>query len=184
MKSSTPSSLQISVALFVLLTVLEVINIFTGRMLNQFSILPRSLEHLTGIFFSPFLHGSFWHFTSNIFPVCLFTYLVLQWGKTRYLMVSAFIIIVTGLLVWLLGRPAFHLGASGLIYGYFGFLVLAGFLSKKPRLLFISLFVGLLYGGLIFGILPLQNFVSWESHLFGLISGLIAAYLWPTPQSQ
>ena len=184
MNSSAPSPMHITLSLFALLTLLELVNLATGRALNSYAILPRSTEHLTGILFSPFLHGSFWHYSSNIIPVSLFSYLVLQWGKWRFFTVSGFVVLVTGLLVWLLGRSAYHLGASSLIYGYFGFLLFAGFLSKRPRLIAISLFVGLLYGGLIFGILPLRGFVSWESHLFGLISGCIAAFIWAKPQTE
>ncbi len=184
MTQSKPTSIQIVISLFAVITLLEVINLVSGRMLNQFAILPRETSHLSGIVISPFLHGSLWHYLSNIVPVCLFSYFLLQWGKPRYFTVSAFIIVVTGLLVWLLGRSAFHLGASGLIYGYFGFLLVAGFLSKKPRLILISIVVGFFYGGMIFGVLPLKSFISWESHLFGLLSGFAAAMIWAKPEKQ
>lgn len=170
--------LQIVLGLFALLTFLEVINLLTGRMLAQFSIYPRSIQGLIGIVVAPFIHGGLWHYLSNIIPVCLFGYLVLQYGRSRFLTVTSFIILITGSLVWLLGRPSFHLGASGLIYGYFGFLLLAGFLSKRPKMILISLLVAFFYGGMIFGVLPIRSFISWESHLFGLISGLVAAKLW------
>lgn len=170
--------LQIVFGLFALLTLLELINLLTGRVLSQFAIYPRTIFGLSGIIVSPFIHGSIWHYVSNLVPVCLFSFLVLQYGRSRFIAVSLFIILLTGGLVWLLGRSSFHLGASGLIYGYFGFLLLAGFLSKRPKLILISLLVGFFYGGMIFGVLPIRSFISWESHLFGLISGLIAAKLW------
>jgi len=80
--------------------------------------------------------------------------------------------------VWLFGRGAIHIGASGMVYGYFGFLVLAGFKSKKIKYLVISVLVAALYGGMLVGILPTSKFISFEYHLFGFIGGLIAAWYW------
>ena len=99
----------------------------------------------------------------------------LQHGIKRYVLVSLWLILATGVLVWLFGRSAIHVGMSGVVYGYFGYLVLAGFLSKEPKLILISLAVIVFYGGMIVGVVPEKAFVSWESHLFGFISGLAAA---------
>lgn len=163
--------------LFTLLTVIEILNMVTGRQLNHLALVPRDVDTLAGILLGPFLHGSLWHYLSNIVPICLFSVLLMQYGQRSFWQSTAFIVVVTGGLVWLFGRSAFHLGASGVIYGYFGFLLYAGFISRRPKLIFISLMVGFFYGGMIFGVLPLQRFVSWESHLFGFISGLVAARL-------
>lgn len=161
--------------LFVVFCGIEVLNILTGRSLNAFGNVPRYVEALPGIFLSPFLHGNIWHFMSNIVPLCIFSFFMLQYGTGRFLNVTLLIVFFTGLLVWLFGRNAVHIGASGLVYGYFAFLLLAGFLSGRKRLMMISLLVGFFYGGLIFGVLPTRPFVSWESHLFGFITGLGAA---------
>jgi membrane associated rhomboid family serine protease len=169
---------KLVLAIFVLFSVIELINLFSGRVLNQYGNLPRAVTALPGIFIGPFLHGGLGHFLSNIVPLCIFVFLMLQHGTQRFVLVSLWIFIVTGLLVWLFGRSATHVGISGVVYGYFGYLLLAGFLSRKPKLIIISLLVGFFYGGLIFGILPSRPFVSWESHLFGFASGLIAARLW------
>lgn len=174
---------QIVIRLFALLTVIEVVNWLSGRMLNQYALVPRIVESLPSIFISPLLHGNIWHFLSNIVPMCLFSFLVLQYGNKKFWWITLFIIVGTGLLVWLLGRSAHHLGASGVVYGYFGFLLLAGFLSGRPKLILISLLVGFFYGGMIFGILPITAYVSWESHMFGFLVGLIAAYWWAKPKS-
>ncbi|MFT5707291.1 MAG: membrane associated rhomboid family serine protease [Oceanospirillaceae bacterium] len=173
---SFKQQIKIVFALSLMLAILEVINIVTARALNQFGLIPRQLTGLIGIFSAPLLHGSLWHFFSNIIPFALFSFLLLQHGTKRYLQVTLICTVVSGLLVWLFARSAIHVGASGLIYGYFGYLVLAGFLSKKLKLILISLFVGLSYGTLVFGILPVSRYISWESHLFGLIVGLLCAY--------
>ncbi len=170
--------IKIVISICMLLFGIELINLFTGRYLNQFGLIPRSPSSLTGIIVSPFLPGNFLHFVSNIIPLAIFSFFMLQHGVRRFARVTASCILVSGLLIWLLGRNAIHVGASGLIYGYFAYLLLAGILSKELKLIVISLLVGFGYGGLIFGVLPVNPYVSWESHLFGFIVGIGSAFLW------
>jgi membrane associated rhomboid family serine protease len=178
---SNNQHIRLVLAVFVLFSAIEIINLFTGRMLSQLGTIPRYVPGLKGIILGPFVHGSLQHYFSNIIPLCIFTYLLLQYGLKRYLQVTLWIMVTSGLLVWLFARPATHIGVSGVVYGYFGYLVLAGFLSGKFKLIIISVLVAFFYGGLIFGILPSSPFVSWESHLFGFITGLVAAKLWAKP---
>lgn len=174
----TGDQLKLVFSIFVLFCVIEIANLLTGRILNQMGNLPRHVPSLPGIFIGPFLHGSLHHFVSNIVPFCVFSFLLLQYGSRRYLLVTSWIILSTGLLVWLFGRNAVHVGISGVIYGYFGYLLLAGFISGRPKLILISLLIAFFYGGMVFGVLPSRPFVSWESHLFGFVSGLLAAKWW------
>jgi membrane associated rhomboid family serine protease len=179
--SNSKQQIRFVLAIFIVISAIEIINLLTGRMLNQLGTIPRYVPGLRGIIIGPFLHGGLAHYFSNIVPLCIFSYLLLQYGLKRYLQVTIWIVLITGLLVWLFGRPATHIGASGVIYGYFGYLLLAGFLSGKFKLMIISVLVAFFYGGLIFGVLPSTPFVSWESHLFGFISGLVSAKLWAKP---
>ena len=165
-----PLSVQLRVLLTLgaLLILIEIINVFTANALNQFGVIPRSLSHLPYIFSAPFLHGSPSHLM----------WLTMQWGTRTFVITTLSALMVGGLGVWLFGRGAIHIGASGMVYGYFGFLVLAGFKSKKIKYLVISVLVAALYGGMLVGILPTSKFISFEYHLFGFIGGLIAAWYW------
>ena len=165
-------------AVAVLLIAIEFINMLTANSLNQFGIVPRSPGHLSGIITAPFLHGSVVHLLANLPVLLLFIWLSLQWGSKRFWLATLTIFVISGLGVWLFGRHAMHIGASGIVYGYFGFLVLAGFRSKKISLIVISVLVALLYGGMLVGLLPASQYVSFEYHLFGFISGLVAAWAW------
>lgn len=173
---STRQQLRWVFYLFLLVTAIEVCNILTGRVLNQFGLVPRHIATWPGVFIGPWLHGSIWHFFSNIVPLCIFTLLMLQHGTGRFIFITLWIIIFTGITVWLFGRQAVHIGASGLVYGYFGYLLLAGFLSGRPKLILIAILVGFFYGGIIWGVFPGRPYISWESHLFGFIGGLIGAF--------
>ena len=165
------------------LTLIEVINAFFGHRLNQLGIHPREVIGLPGIVLSPFLHSDYVHLVSNVLPLALFMVLVMQHGIVRYWLATVVIVVVGGGLVWLLGRGgAVHIGASGLIFGYFSFLIVAGIRSGDLKLIAIAIAVGIGYGGIIFGVIPQEALISWEAHLFGLIAGILAA-LWLTAKS-
>ncbi|MBT0585707.1 rhomboid family intramembrane serine protease [Alteromonas oceanisediminis] len=166
------------VGITLVLVILEMINLLTGRALNSFGLIPRQMHSLPMMFSSPFLHGSPQHLFANLTVLWLFVALMGFQGQRRFVWITLWLILFTGTMVWLFGRFAVHVGASGLIYGYFGFLVLAGWRSKRKRMLLISLAIALVYGTMIFGALPQAGFVSWESHFFGFIGGLIAAWYW------
>lgn len=155
----------------------EAINVLTGRVFNGYGIIPRLESSLPGIFISPLLHGNFAHFLGNLPPLLLFAWLVLQHGKLRFILVTIGVVGLGGLGVWFFARPAIHIGASGLVFGYFGFLLVAGLLAREFKLLLISILVGFFYGGMLIGVLPVQAYVSFEAHLFGLLAGVIMAIL-------
>lgn len=158
--------------------VVEVINSLLSRMLNQFGLIPRDANALLGIIFSPWLHGNTQHFLANIGALIILGLACYQWGKATFWKSTLIIIVCSGLAVWVVGRSALHIGASGLVYGYFGFSVLAGWLAKRFIYLLVSVAIAILYGSMAWGLLPLQNQVSFEYHIMGCISGLIAAKLY------
>lgn len=165
-------------AIFLVMTVTEIINVSLDRQLNAYGILPRSPDHWLGILAAPFLHGSATHYVGNIVPLIVLSFFSMQHGILRFLLVSSAVIVGGGSMVWLFGRPAVHIGASGLIYGYLGFLLVAGFISREFRLMVISVIVWVLYGSAVYGILPTQPHVSFESHFFGFVVGALVGYRW------
>lgn len=170
--------LRIVMTFMAILTVIELINFFTFRSLVALGISPRNISSLPFIFTAPFIHGGIWHFLSNIVPLGIFSFLLLQHGQSRFYMITVTCILLTGICVWLFARSANHVGASGLIYSYFGYLLFAGIISREFKLILISIVVGFVYGGMVFGVLPMNAYVSWESHLFGLLSGIACAFVW------
>ena len=124
---------------------------------------------------APFLHGGFGHVISNTVPLLLLGSLVAARGWQTLLGVTLFVVLLGGAGVWLVARGGSHVGASGLVFGYFGYLVARGWYDRRIVSILIAVVVIVVYGGLIFGVLPTGDRVSWEGHLTGLIAGVLAA---------
>ncbi|MGI9485042.1 MAG: rhomboid family intramembrane serine protease [Geminicoccaceae bacterium] len=139
--------------------------------LEQLGLVPRTFFGLTGIVTMPFLHGSFAHLFSNTLPLIILLGLMVL-SRPRPWSTMILLTLISGVALWLFGRPALHIGASGLIYALMGFLIAAGMLERRLVPAAVALFVGVTYGMSIIGsILPGQSGVSWEGHLFGLLAG-------------
>ena len=164
-----------------LLWVIEVLNVLLGYRLNAWGIVPRTFWGLLGIPFSPFLHGSVLHLTVNTVPLAVLGGLVMLQGRAAFLRASVGIILLGGAGVWVLGRTASHVGASGLIFGYFGYLVARGWYSREPLALLGGLSTVLLYSSMLWGVFPSRLPISWEAHLCGLAAGLLVARLSAQP---
>ena len=163
---------------------LELIDlILLGNRLNQLGIHPRSLTGLLGIPFAPFLHGGLRHLIANTFPFITLGWLVMLRRTEDFWSVSFISMVVGGLGVWLIGGSGtVHIGASGLVFGYLGFLLLRGYFERSFSSIAFSLVILFLYGGLVWGILPWQQRgISWEAHLFGFVGGVLAARLLSKP---
>ena len=137
---------------------------------------PSHVAGLRGIPFAPFLHGSFAHLLANTLPFLALGFLVMLRHSRQFVAVSLTIILISGLGTWLIA-PAHtvHIGASGLIFGYFAFLLVAAYYERSPRAIGLALMVILFYGGLLWGALPQAGAISWQGHLFGLVGGAVAA---------
>ncbi|MEG3974280.1 rhomboid family intramembrane serine protease [Microcoleus sp. herbarium8] len=162
-----------------LLWIIEIVDVFLFQgALNDYGVRPRSLDGLQGILLMPFLHGSYAHLAANTLPFVTFGWLIMLREISDFFIVSAVTVLVSGLGVWLTGAPnSVHIGASGLIFGYFGFLLLRGYFERSFTSIAISLIVGFFYGGLIWGVLPQQPGISWQGHFFGFVGGVLAAQL-------
>ena len=148
------------------------------RGLNALGIVPQSFIGLRGILFAPFLHGSFYHVLANTAPFIVLGWLVMLRNIKDFYFVSAISALVGGLGTWLIGRPcSVHIGASGVIFGYFGYLLFCGYFERSFVAIAISLAIAITYGSLLWGVLPTRSYISWEGHLFGFIGGIIAAKL-------
>ncbi|WP_339541186.1 rhomboid family intramembrane serine protease [Pseudomonas sp. RA_5y_Pfl1_P24] len=165
---------KIIAGLALLMVALQLLNAATGYSLMAFGLVPRTLYGLPGILTSPFLHASFAHLSANLIAFLILGTLVILEGFNRFISVSAIIILLGGLLVWLFGFAGVHVGASGWVFGLLAYLLSRAWFHRSWSNLIIAGVVALLYGGLIFGFLPRQG-VSFEGHLFGAFAGFIAA---------
>jgi membrane associated rhomboid family serine protease len=145
---------------------------------EELGVRSGTLWGLIGIPLAPFLHGNLAHLASNTLPFVVLGALVLVRSLREFVWVTVIVVLGSGLGAWRLGSPGqVHLGASGLIFGYFGFLVARGLLERTIVSLLIAAAVGFLYGGLLWQVFPKESHISWQSHLFGLLSGFLAAWL-------
>ena len=153
-----------------------VVNGIAGGALMQYGVIPRTLTGLRGILFAPFLHANMQHLIANTIPFLAMGWLVMLRDARHFLPVTLFAMLGSGLMAWLLGAPgSVHIGASGVVFGYFGFLLLGGWYARSFMSISLSILVAVMWGGLVLGIAPGQVGISWQSHLGGFIAGVLAA---------
>ncbi len=153
-----------------------VVNGIAGGALMQYGVIPRTLTGLRGILFAPFLHANMQHLIANTIPFLAMGWLVMLRDSRHFLPVTLYAMLGSGMMAWLLGAPgSVHIGASGVIFGYFGFLLLGGWYARSFMSISLSILVAVLWGGLVLGIAPGQVGISWQSHLGGFIAGVLAA---------
>ncbi|MES2935789.1 MAG: rhomboid family intramembrane serine protease [Pseudomonadota bacterium] len=156
----------------------ECVDFLLGGALNQLGIVPRQLIGLRGMVFAPFLHLDFAHLLANTPPfICLGWFVMLRRTSDFYT-VTAMVMLIGGLGTWLIAAPnTVHIGASGVVFGYLGFLISRGYFERSVLSILLSLAIGFVYGGLIWGVLPGQSGISWQGHLCGFIGGVMMARL-------
>lgn len=147
---------------------------------RAFGIRPRETSGLLGVLLSPFLHGSWAHLISNSIPLFILTFLIVQFYSKIWIPVTVFSVLGGGFAVWLFAQTnSNHIGASGVIFSYIGFLLFSGIFRRSVKSILIGVIIVFLYGGaLLSGIVPGQEGISWQGHLFGAIAGIILAYIY------
>ena len=171
-------ALFISLSFIVILWLVKVFEVEFKSDFAEWGIFPLSAKGLRGIIFAPLIHANFEHLIANTFPLFILMFSLFFFYRKSAYVICLLIYILSGFFVWLVGRESLHIVASGMIYGLAAFLFMSGIISHNIRLLTISMIVALLYGGLFWGIFPVKPEISWESHLWGGISGLGLALLY------
>ena len=175
MKKNLLNSIKTPLNFVVIIWIIKTLEFFLNFSLNELGVFPRNIIGLRGIFCAPFIHSDFLHVLNNSVPILILGSLFIFFYKKLSLEVFLWLFFTSGILLWGIGRPNYHIGASGIIYALATFLFVSGIIKKDTRLASISLIIAFLYGSLIWGVLPIIVNVSWEGHLSGLISGLIVA---------
>lgn len=171
------SSLFFSACFVLILWIVQIFQHISQIDLSVFGIFPGKTAGLKGILFSPLIHSGYSHLISNSITLFLLLFGMLYFYRNSALKVFFIIYFFEGILVWIFARPSYHIGASGLLYGLAAFLFFSGVFRKDKRSISLSLLIVFLYGGMVWGILPTDPKISFESHLFGAAIGIICAFI-------
>ncbi|MEV0847597.1 rhomboid family intramembrane serine protease [Streptomyces sp. NPDC049954] len=168
-----------------LLWFLEIVDSATHHALDTYGISPREAGEIRDIVPAAFLHFGFDHLAANSIPLLVLAFLTALSGAGRLIAVSTVVILISGAGVWLLA-PAYSVtaGASGVVFGLFGYLLVRGFVDRRLLDVVLGLVVAVVYGSILWGALPTAEGVSWQAHLFGLIGGVVAAFVVRTPRGR
>ncbi len=168
---------QIPIFLVLTLWLVHIFKLMFDLPLDQYGVLPRDSRGLIGILTSAFIHGSFHHLISNSVPLFVLVSMILFFFRKVAISSMILIYFLTGLSVWAMARGnVIHIGASGVVYGFVSFIFWSGLFRRNAKSIILALVVTVLYSGYFLGILPNQKGISWESHLFGALSGILVAY--------
>src|SRR6056297_2067150 len=169
-------SLILPAAFVAVLWIVEIVEQVGGYNFVQLGLYPRHLKGLTGILFSPFIHSDFGHLISNSLPVFILSAMLVYFYRRISYRIFIQMYLLAGICVWLAGRESWHIGASGVVYALAAFHFVSGIIRNDVRLLTLSVVVVFLYGGLVWGMLPIRPEISWEGHLWGAVSGVVFAF--------
>lgn len=174
-KSKLFYSLFIPATFVFLIWIIKLIEVQLKADFGPYGILPREAIGLRGVIFGPLIHGSFEHLINNSIPLLLLGMALFYFYRQIAFKVFVLSFLLSGLYTWISARYSFHIGASGIVYSLFAFLLISGFIRKHIQLIAISFLVAFLYGSLIWGVLPWDQTVSWEGHFWGFMVGAILA---------
>ena len=165
----------------ILLTIIWLVKLFEiifKHTLIEYGVLPRNFSGLKGIFLSPLIHSDINHLLSNSLPLFILCAIIFNFYMQIANKIFIYLYFISGLWLWCVGRESFHIGASGLIYSMASFLFFSGVFRKNTQLSAIALLVIFIYGGLFWGLFPINQNTSWEGHLTGFIAGILVAYIY------
>lgn len=168
-------SLLFPLAFILVFWIVEIVEQTFGLSFVRYGVFPRHLDGLQGILFSPFIHSGFNHLISNSVPFFILLFMLVYFYRRISYRIFFQMYFLAGLCVWFTGREAWHIGASGVVYAMAAFHFISGIIRNDVRLLTLSVVVVFLYGGMIWGIFPINPDVSWEGHLWGAVSGIALA---------
>ena len=171
-------SLIFPVFFLILIWMVKIIEVSLDLNFVYYGLFPRKVSGLLGILTAPLINADFKHLFDNSVPLFFLSLAIFFFYRPVGMRVFMLTYLITGICVWIGARGAYHVGASGLVYGFASFLFFSGVLRKNTNLLAISLLVVFLYGGLVWGIFPFDFKISWESHLFGALTGLALAFVY------
>jgi len=166
-----------AVYLVAIMWLLHLLQILGWSDLDRYGIVPRELSGLFGIPFAPWIHHNWWHLISNSVPFLILGVLIQAKSALIFWEATFFIVLIAGLGTWLLGSPAYHIGASGLVLGYLSFIIADAYFQKSIKAILIATISFVIYGGLLFTLLDFRPHISWSGHVSGLIAGVVVAVL-------
>lgn len=182
MNETTPNrfyeSIQLPILFVAFLWIVHLIQYFSGFDLGPYGIYPHRLFGMRGILVAPLIHADFSHLISNSVPLLALSTIIFYFYKRVALRSFLMIYLLTGLAVWLLGRSVFHIGASGVVYGLVAFVAWNGIFRGNVKSIVLALIVVFFYQGMFLGVLPNQEGISWESHLYGAVTGIFTSFFY------
>lgn len=176
-KTSLSNIISLPLLLAAVMVAIFVLELLLPGNLSWLGIRPRSFSGLPGIFISPFLHGGLYHLLSNIVPIVIMGSLVSALAPSKFATTTTVLVLISGGLTWLFSSSGLVVGASGLVFAYWSFLITNGFLQKRVKDVFIALVTFLIYGFLIFALFKFRYGISWAAHFSGVVAGILWAYM-------
>jgi len=170
--------LKIPLIFVLIMWIVKFIEHYFEMSFYTFGMFPRTISGLKGIIFSAFIHQDFSHLLNNTYPLVILGGMLFYFYKKLGVEIFLWLFFITGFWLWAIGRPNYHIGASGVVYALASFIFFSGLFKKQTKLSAASLLVIFLYGSMIWGILPIYEGVSWEGHLAGLLAGLLIAIVY------
>ncbi len=178
MDHSLRSSVLYPAILVVVFILVKLAEITFDTQFGQYGIFPRKTSGLIGIFTFPFIHADWKHLTNNSTAILILGTMLYHFYRELASKTLLWVYLLSGVWLWMGGRPNFHIGASGIVYALFSFLFVSGLLRRHLKLMALSLLVVFLYGSLVWGVLPIDHSISYEGHLFGLLAGIVVAIVY------